>query len=211
MSNPTSFRGERNGLVLYIDSAADPEEIIRDLRQKADAAAGFLKQAGTVTVKCGLFMPDDKTADAIQEILESHGAEAKRFIIETTAENVSEAAVEEPVADEGTGSALVIDRGLRSGQDICHKGTVIVLGDVNPGAEVKASGSIFVLGCLRGIAHAGAGGDESAVIFSRCLKPTQLRIAGLITRSPDEGGNAERQAEIARISGGNIIIDRYDR
>jgi len=73
---------------------------------------------------------------------------------------------------------------LRSGTKIVHEGPVVVLGDVNPGAEIVAGGSIIIWGRLRGVVHAGAGGDESAIVCALELSPTQLRIAGEIAISP---------------------------
>lgn len=75
---------------------------------------------------------------------------------------------------------------LRSGQKLSSEGHLIVQGDINPGAELKAAGNIVVLGTLKGIVHAGATGDRSASVSALVLSPTQIRIADVITRSPDE-------------------------
>ncbi len=75
---------------------------------------------------------------------------------------------------------------LRSGQKLTSEGHLIVHGDVNPGAELKAAGNIVVLGTLKGIVHAGATGDRSASVSALVLSPTQIRIADVITRAPDE-------------------------
>ena len=75
---------------------------------------------------------------------------------------------------------------LRSGQKLSSEGHLIVQGDVNPGAELKAAGNIVVLGTLKGIVHAGATGDRSASVSALVLSPTQIRIADVITRAPDE-------------------------
>jgi len=81
---------------------------------------------------------------------------------------------------------LVVQRTLRSGQSLRHPGHVVVIGDVNPGAEIVAGGNIVVWGRVRGLVHAGALGDDGAVICALDLVPTQLRIAGHIARSPEE-------------------------
>ncbi len=59
---------------------------------------------------------------------------------------------------------------------------------MNPGGTILSTGSIYVMGSLKGMAHAGRDGDESAVIAASLLKPTQLRIANIISRPPDEWG-----------------------
>ena len=87
--------------------------------------------------------------------------------------------------EHGTNGVL-IRRTLRSGRTIHSDGHVVVLGDVNSGAMVVAAGDIIVWGRLRGTVHAGANGDEDAVVCALHLAPTQLRIAGYITISPED-------------------------
>ena len=89
--------------------------------------------------------------------------------------------------DEGPqADGLVVRRTLRSGQSLRHPSDVVVIGDVNPGAEVVAGGNIVVWGRVRGLVHAGALGDETAVICALHLTPTQLRIGSHIARTPEE-------------------------
>ncbi len=88
--------------------------------------------------------------------------------------------------DDPAGRAVVRQGTLRSGQSVRHPGHVVIIGDVNPGAEVVAGGSVVVWGRLRGLVHAGALGDEDAVICALDLAPTQLRIGGHFSRSPEE-------------------------
>ncbi|MEW6622598.1 MAG: septum site-determining protein MinC [Bacillota bacterium] len=104
--------------------------------------------------------------------------------------------------------AILVQRTIRSGQSIQYPGHIVVLGDVNPGAEIVAGGNILVLGCLRGIAHAGAVGNEKAVVAAFRLEPTQLRIANHITRAPDGEKWAPRQPEVARIKNGVVVIEK---
>lgn len=111
------------------------------------------------------------------------------------------------VFDEQT---ILIQRTIRSGQRIFYPGNVVVLGDVNPGGEIIAGGNIIVMGTFRGVAHAGALGEEKAVVAALRLEPSQLRIAGYITRAPDGDFSApQRQPEIARVQDGIVIIEQY--
>jgi septum site-determining protein MinC len=103
--------------------------------------------------------------------------------------------------------AIFVQRTLRSGASLVHPGHVIILGDVNPGAEVKAGGNIFVWGRLRGMAHAGSGGKEDAVVAALDLSPTQLRIAGVIAVTPQRRGKA--QPELARLHHGQLIAEPW--
>ncbi len=98
--------------------------------------------------------------------------------------------------------AVFIQRTLRSGHRIKHPGHVVVLGDVNPGAEIVAGGNIIVWGRLRGLVHAGAAGDENALVCALDLSPTQLRIADQISISPPKKGKTG--PEIARLENGQV-------
>ncbi len=104
---------------------------------------------------------------------------------------------------------ILVQRTIRSGQRIFYPGNVVVLGDVNPGGEVIAGGNIIVMGTFRGIAHAGALGNEDAIIAALQLEPSQLRIAGYITRAPEGDYASVYQPEIARVQDGIVIIEKY--
>ncbi|HSB90562.1 MAG TPA: septum site-determining protein MinC [Anaerolineales bacterium] len=125
------------------------------------------------------------------------------------AKSEAEEAEEEPVDEEVPAeAALFLDRTLRSGQVLRHPGHVIVLGDVNPGAEIVAGGNILVWGHLRGVVHAGAGGDESASVCALDLAPTQLRIAGRIAVSPSKRGRV--RPEMAFLRDGQLVAQPWD-
>jgi septum site-determining protein MinC len=108
---------------------------------------------------------------------------------------------------EGEGAVLV-QRTLRSGFKVSHHGHVVVVGDVNPGAEVIAGGSVVVWGRLRGVVHAGADGDEKACVCALEMMPTQLRIAGLVTVPPEHRGKPE--PETARIQNGRVVVESWN-
>lgn len=112
-----------------------------------------------------------------------------------------------PSTSEGEGAVLVC-RTLRSGQALCHPGHVVVIGDVNPGAEIVAGGHVVVWGRLRGTVHAGAHGDEGAVICALRLAPTQLRIADVVARSPENAGEPDAP-EVARLRDGQIVVEPW--
>lgn len=107
-------------------------------------------------------------------------------------------------------SALLIHQGtLRSGDHRHAMGSLLVLGDVNPGAQISAEGHVLVWGRLRGMAHAGRSGDRSARIVALHLHPLQLRIADLVARGPAEAP-PPGLAEKAQLVGGKIQIDPAD-
>jgi septum site-determining protein MinC len=106
---------------------------------------------------------------------------------------------------------LYVKQTLRSGQTVSHKGDLVIVGDVNPGAEIMAEGDITVWGSLRGIAHAGVGGNNEAEIRALNLQPIQIRIATAIARAPDRPRISYASGtgpETARIVEGKIRIQK---
>ncbi|WP_126147678.1 septum site-determining protein MinC [Synechococcus elongatus] len=103
---------------------------------------------------------------------------------------------------------LYLKRTLRSGAEVRHNGSVIVVGDVNPGSSIVASGDILVWGNLRGIAHAGAAGNSDATIFALSLAATQLRIGDRLARLPSS--QSAGYPETAQVIDGQIQIRRAD-
>lgn len=110
-------------------------------------------------------------------------------------------------------AVLYLRQTLRSGQTVSHKGHLVIVGDVNPGAELMAEGDITVWGALRGIAHAGIGGNVGAEIRALKLQPIQIRIAHAIARSPDKpqvkfASQKGAGPETARLVDGKIRISK---
>ncbi len=99
---------------------------------------------------------------------------------------------------------------IRSGQLITFDGNLVILGDVNPGAVIEATGNIVVMGLLRGVVHAGSDGNKEAIVAALGLNPTQLRIADIITRPPDEKGTSANQVpELAYVKGDMLFVERF--
>jgi septum formation inhibitor MinC len=129
-----------------------------------------------------------------------------------------EQAAEQPQADSAPAAkepakptaphVLYLHQTLRSGQSLSHKGHLVIIGDVNPGAEVIADGDINIWGVLRGVAHAGVSGNTAAEIRALRFDPMQLRIANAIARAPDrpKPNKPVSGPEVARIINGTIRI-----
>ena len=99
---------------------------------------------------------------------------------------------------------LYMESTIRSGVEIRHEGTVVIRGDVNPGGSVVADGDILIWGRLRGIVHAGARGDDRAIIMALEMEPTQIRIGDYVARSPESP--PEFYPEVAYVSSEGIHI-----
>jgi septum site-determining protein MinC len=105
-------------------------------------------------------------------------------------------------------SAVVIKQTVRSGNVVRHIGHVIVIGDVNPGAQIIAGGDVLIWGRLRGIVHAGANGDASAIVGALDMRPQQLRIANHVAVAPDTSTPRTR-AEVAFVKDGQIMAEEW--
>lgn len=102
---------------------------------------------------------------------------------------------------------IYLETTVRSGVEIRHPGTVIILGDVNPGGIIVADGDILIWGRLRGVAHAGAGGNRECLIMALQMEPTQLRIADTVARAPEKSPR-QFHAEVAHVANDAIRISR---
>ncbi len=105
-------------------------------------------------------------------------------------------------------SGVLVKRTLRSGRTIRSEGHVVVIGDVNPGAEIIAGGDVIIWGRLRGMVHAGALGDEDATVCALDMTPVQLRIAGHIATSPKDQKRVPRP-EIAMVRDNRIVVEAW--
>jgi len=104
-------------------------------------------------------------------------------------------------------TAMWVNKTIRSGTRIEFAGHIVIFGDVNPGAEVIAGGSVIVWGRVRGVVHAGAKGNQAAVVCALDLSPTQLRIAGQIAVAPERHGKP--LPEIVRIKDGQLQAETW--
>ena len=99
---------------------------------------------------------------------------------------------------------------LRGGQALHHAGNIVVIGDVNPGTELVATGDIVVFGRLLGVAHAGAQGDNDAKVYALALQATQLRIATVIAVD-EERARVASEPEVAFVRDGRIAIAPFSK
>lgn len=208
------FKGNKGGLELVINEAVDFSSLLAQLREKLESAAHFFTGSAGVKVVAGSSLLTGEERRQLISLLADYGlALDDQTISPNLPDGASSPDGEIPVEyrqePEG-GKTLIVSRMLRSGQRIVFSGSVIIMGDVNPGAEVIAGGSITVEGTCRGVAHAGANGDQLATITADKLIAGQLRIAGMIARAPDNQDNPTCR-ETARIVRGIVVIEPADK
>ncbi|HHV72416.1 MAG TPA: septum site-determining protein MinC [Clostridia bacterium] len=222
-----TIKGTKEGLLIILDGELDFPVILRKLEEKITRVENFFAGAQAILDLSGRLVQPEQLEQLEHLISSQHGIEIIRIINqgcldEKGEREAMEGAIVEDGLRNGNGnrnrrvtlneneeqlSTLIIKRTLRSGQRVNYDGNVVILGDVNPGAEVIASGDIVVMGAFRGVAHAGAKGNEKAIITAFSLQPTQLRIANIITRPPDEENSEPNQPEVAKIKDGMVIIE----
>lgn len=203
------IKGTRRGLSLTIAEDVEISEVIDQLRGKLESAQDFFGGAAVHIQPTERELSPEERA-AIQRTIEDFGMLLEEDTAPPFNSDVRDADTQK--RDSAIGDdAILIRRTLRSGQTIEHDNSVVIMGDVNAGAEVISSGDIIVLGSLRGMAHAGCSGNAEAVVLAFRLQPTQLRVANVITRAPDGGVPRPKGPEIARVKNNTIHISAYGR
>ncbi len=215
-----AIKGTRSGLLLTMEPETPFVDLLNALADRlAEAPAFFRGAALTVdTSRRNL-----RVSERVQlENLLAHYQMSVRPLEKVT-EVIKEARtitlpLEEPKSQLGevlaprdpreSEDTLFLRRIVRSGQAIHHKSNVVVLGDVNPGAEIVAGGDIIVWGVLRGMVHAGYPDNEQAMVCALQLSPVQVRIAHLLSRPP-EGFAAQSRPEIAVIRQEQIVVETW--
>ncbi|WFA09491.1 septum site-determining protein MinC [Tissierella sp. Yu-01] len=205
-----AFKGVSEGV--YLDVIGNDLEAIKsELNQKFRNSSKFFKGAKFLGVRS-----DELTEDQVMEIkltlkykyemnISNEGLPEyiKTYYYERTSENTEK--IFEGVEE---GMTKFVHGTLRSGQEVDYEGNIVVIGDVNPGAFLKAEGNIVVLGTLRGVAHAGVGGNYDSIVAAYNLLPMQLRIGDIIARPPDDD-TQYKFPEIAKIIDGEVLIEPY--
>lgn len=177
-------RGTRGGVLLTIDLDDTPESVENGLRGNRDAFTG----------------------NVMIEVAER----IKWPVVEQAAATVTElgGTVTEvrPAGAQAApkGETKIIGRTIRSGGKVESSGSIVVVGDVNAGAELVAADDIIVLGTLRGVAHAGAAGNEKAVIWAQQIRSPQLRIGSALAQAG--GKDSGDGPEVAMLREGNIVL-----
>lgn len=201
-----TIKGTKDGLVFIMDDTCSFDELLADLREKIEHSHQQILSGPLirVTLKLGKRYCTPEQQEVLTQIIRQKG----NLVIHTIDADVI--SKEEAFAELTKTNFLIETRTVRSGQVLEFDGDVLLLGDVNPGGMVKSTGSIYVMGSLRGIAHAGVNGDAGKVIASSSLQPTQLRIAEVISRPGDEWADHKGIAEFAYVEDGNMLVAKMN-
>jgi septum site-determining protein MinC len=220
-----AIKGTRSGLRLTLEPETPFKELLCALAERLAESPAFFRGA-SITVDTSQRMlhtsermqledlftlyqmsiiPLDAASEKVKEVKVVTLPLSAPASEETMTQQITDYVQRDPRASKDT---LFLRRTVRSGQAIHHHSNVVVLGDVNPGAEIIAGGDIIVWGVLRGMVHAGYPDNQSALVCSLQLSPVQLRIAHLLSRPP-EGFEAQQLPEVASIRKEQIIVETW--
>jgi len=222
------YKGKTNELIIVLNEYADFNALKDEFTAKCAKSRGFFSSAAVSVTFGGRKLAKDEQEELTTILLnetniiiseperatgeEPDGADAAKTDekhAEKTTQTDGRAETKEHRREPeiNYGSAFFHKGTLRSGQNINYNGSVVVIGDVNPGGEIFAEGNIIVIGAVKGMVHAGCGGDKSCFVFALNLSPTQLRIADMIAYIPPELLKKNRDgASYAFIENGQIYI-----
>ena len=203
MKNCVSINLRKNEILIKISDDAEQKEIIDNLRKKLPELKKMYKNEKTPITVTGKILKN-KEIDEIQDLIK-HNIDVE--IDFDMPKSLGLSSITRTFNKEIAISETKFHRGsLRSGQKMESEGSLVILGDVNSGAEVMASDNIVVLGALRGLAHAGAKGNKQAIISAGTLDTVQIRIANVIKEIDRDEEPLHKQAYVSIINN-EIVIE----
>ena len=204
MKNCVSINLKKNQILIKINDDAEQNEIVENLKKKLPELKKLYKDEKTPIMVTGKILKN-KEIDQIQEIIK------EKIDVEIDFDmpkSLGLSSITRTFNKEIAMSETKFNKGsLRSGQKMEVEGSLVILGDVNSGAEVMASDNIVVLGALRGLAHAGAKGNKQAIIAAGLLDTVQIRIANVVKEIDRDEEPMHKQAYVYIDDENNIVIN----
>ena len=203
MKNCISINLRRNEILIKISEEASQLEIIECLKSKLPELKKLYKDDKTPITVTGKVLKN-KEIDQIQQLIK------EKIDVEIdfdTPKTLGLHSIKRTFNSKITVSETKFHRGsLRSGQKLETEGSLVILGDVNSGAEVMAAENIVVLGALRGLAHAGAKGNKEAIVSAGLLDTVQIRISNIVKEIDRDEEPMHKQAYVF-VDNNEIIIE----
>lgn len=196
-------------LIIKLNEEAEQKEIVESLKKKIIQLKKLYKDAKTPILITGKVLKENERIE-IKNIIQ------EKIDVKVSFDMPQELGlhgIKKSFSQEIESSQTKFHRGaVRSGQKIEYEGSLVILGDVNGGAEVIAGDNVIVLGVLRGLAHAGAYGNKKAIIASASIDCKQIRIADIIKEmeeETDEEGNiiASARKTYAYVDNDKLILE----
>ena len=203
------IKGNKSGLIAEINmhKFSDFTEMLELLLARLSKGKRFYRRS-TLTINTSLNLINDKDVEHLGKVLFDE-IDIKDIIWQD--DNAKEKEKEkEKKTFSGVyeGKTKFLRKTVRGGQSIRYNGNIVIIGDINSGAEVTAAGNIIVLGAIKGNVSAGANGNTKAIIAAFSLQPEILKISNIVTLSPDDSEEPE-YPEVAKVKDGAIIVEPY--
>ena len=197
------IKGNKEGLnvVINMNHFSDFDDMLESLIDKLSQGKKFYK-GSTLKITTELKYINERESIRLKDIL------FDEFLISDCIFQDQDDSTLRAFTGIYEGKTKFLRKTIRSGQSINYPGNIVIVGDVNPGAEIYAAGNIIVLGNLRGVVHAGTNGNDKAIIAAFKLEPQILQIGSIVTRSPEDADKPQ-YPEVAKIKNGNIIVEPY--
>ena len=208
------IKGNKDGInaTIHVNKFACFEDMLLMLIKKLSKGKHFYKGT-TLILRIDLKSVNKRQVEILKETLLTK-IELKDIVLEDIEKEIEQA--NEKVFEKENkvflgvteGKTKFIRKTVRGGECIDYSGNIIIIGDINSGAEVYAAGNVIVLGRIKGKVSAGTNGNAKAVIAAFLLQPEMLKIASVIAMSPDDI-EKPRYPELAKIKNGSIIVEPY--
>jgi len=203
-TNNVIFKGSKDGIVIMLNNDVTFEELKESLKEKSISAKSFFGQSKSAIIFKGRELTEEEEMTLLDVISKSSGLNIS-FVINNNKYKKNIPIINRGLININENITHFHKGALRSGMQIDFKGSVVVMGDVNPGGEIIADGNVIILGTLKGVVHAGRSGEKKSYVAALSMRPTQLRIANLITYFP-ENYKEDNEAKIAFIEDDKICV-----
>ncbi|QHQ62247.1 septum site-determining protein MinC [Anaerocolumna sedimenticola] len=209
MNNPVIIKGNKYGIVVVLDAEMEFEELKDKIAEKFRDSSKFFEKAQMAISFEGRKLTNEEQRDILNIIAEETDLHVVCVIEnDPQKEIVFKKALDEKLMELSNTTGQFYKGNLRSGQVLESETSIIVIGDVNPGARIVSKGNIIVLGSLKGTVFAGATGNTNSFVLALAMNPVQIRIADTIARSPDKPAkDGLKETKIAFLEDGNIYIE----
>jgi len=201
--NAVNFKGTKDGIIALIDLSYSFNTVIKAIEKKISEREDFFR-GGTIKFLPTIGTLTDIEKSEIENLLQNKFNINSEFIMKEDFEK-RKIGEEKRISEK---EFLIVRKILRSGQSIEFHGNVILIGDVNEGAEIKVGGSLFVFGILRGNVIAGLETRKDAIVVATNLKPERLQIGDYILNE-DISKRKRETVSVALVENENIVIYPY--
>lgn len=205
------IKSNKYGITLFLDRNIPFRELLADIAERFKASSEFFRDARMALAFDGRWLSREEQLEVIRVIQENSSLEILCVLEQDELkESYMKQVVEGRQGDRDFNTGRFYKGTLRSGQVLESETSIIILGDVNPGATIVSKGNVVVLGSLKGTIHAGAVGNEDAFVAALNMFPVQIRIADVIARSDDGPIHMKGAATgpmIAYAEEGNIYME----